>query len=183
MITAYWNTVIRAMRAKGVTFEEGLSQSELRALEKRYGIQFPPDLAAFLRCGLPISRGFPRWRTRDVSLSISLAFPADGICFEVEHNDFWLEAWEPRPAQLDKAVAVAHQSLEVAPALVPIYSNRFMPSDPAWSGNPVISVYQTNIVVEAPNLGQYLAAEFGAPALKRPVAKRHPVSFWDDLAS
>jgi hypothetical protein len=53
--------VVESLRTKGVTFESGLSASELGNIEQHYSFAFPPDLREFLSIGLPVSEDFPNW--------------------------------------------------------------------------------------------------------------------------
>jgi hypothetical protein len=47
------------------------------------------------------------------------------------------------------------------PRLVPVFSHRYLPAEPHLSGNPVLSVYQTDIIYYGSNLKRYIAHEFG----------------------
>src|SRR5688572_26160989 len=81
-----------------VMFEPGLTDAEIERVEATFGFRFPPDLRAFLQTALPRGEEFPDWRSGDeTSLRAWLDAPAEGICFDVEHNDFWLPEWGSRP--------------------------------------------------------------------------------------
>lgn len=43
------------LRAAGVTFAPGLTNTEVKRVEDQYGFMFPPDLNNFLTFALPIS--------------------------------------------------------------------------------------------------------------------------------
>ena len=145
----------------GVVFDRGLDESELRAVEARYGFRFPPDLAAFLAHALAISSSWVDWRSGDEeAIRERLAWPYEGICFDVQHNGFWLDEWGPRPDKIDDAFAVVKQAVDRAPRLIPICSHRFLPERPQAAGNPVLSVYQTDIIYYGGDLEDYLANEF-----------------------
>jgi len=72
--------------------------------ENRAGLRFPPDFIDLLSLGLLVPPDFPNWhtgvmitRTKDViPIAEQMKWPADGICFDIEHNNFWMEEWEPR---------------------------------------------------------------------------------------
>lgn len=49
----------------GVQFEAGLSDAEVTGVEERFDFVFPPDLRAFLQHALPVSHGFPNWRSSE----------------------------------------------------------------------------------------------------------------------
>jgi hypothetical protein len=50
---------------RGLHFDEGLSDAEVRRAEENYGVRFPPDLRALLQTALPLSFPFPIWRVAD----------------------------------------------------------------------------------------------------------------------
>jgi hypothetical protein len=170
----------------GVVFEAGLSQAEIQELEQRYGFVFPPDLKDFLMFALPVSKGFLNWRQADnVEIVKSLHWPYEGMCFDIESNSFWLEEWGQRPASLDEAFAIAGKAIEHAPALIPIYGHRYMPDRPDEAGNPVFSVYQTDIVYYGCDLADYLENEFSyyfgrsGYSLKGEIKR---IEFWSQFA-
>lgn len=145
----------------GVTFAPGLSEAEIHQIEASYALRFPPDYRALLMAALPISEGFTDWRNGDRKKILAyLDWPHRGICFDIEHNQFWMRAWGPRPGDLDAAFEIARQAVEQAPRLIPILSHRYIPTAPAESDNPIFSVYQTDIIYYGSNLGEYLENEF-----------------------
>src|SRR5262245_43644792 len=82
----------------GVRFAPGLTIAELQIIETTYRFRFPPDQRAFLMFALPISNGFINWRDASpADILGSLTWPADGICFDIEHNAFWLDTWGQKP--------------------------------------------------------------------------------------
>jgi hypothetical protein len=151
----------RILESAGVEFADGLSRDEIEATQSRYGFVFPPDLRDFLAYALPVSEGWVDWRERHENVIRSrLAWPLEGMCFDVEHNDFWCRNWGVRPASLKEAFAVVRRAFDRAPTLIPIYSHRFLPERPSSAGNPVFSVYQTDIVHYGSDLQNYLENEF-----------------------
>ncbi|HRH95053.1 MAG TPA: hypothetical protein PLB55_03920 [Prosthecobacter sp.] len=145
----------------GVLFEDGLSEQEFAAIEHEYGFRFPEDLRLFLSYALPVSDGWVDWR-HDTRTEIDqrMQWPFEGMCFDIEHNSFWLDEWGEKPVVLQQAFEIARQNVAKAPKLIPIYSHRFMPDSPSEAGNPVFSVYQTDIIYYGHNLENYLHNEF-----------------------
>jgi hypothetical protein len=157
----------------------GLGDAEFDAIEQEFGFTFAADHRAFLAAGVPSGRGWPDWRGADREvLRERLAWPVEGVLFDVAENDFWYEGWGPRPGPGEQAVVAARASLLTAPRLVPVYAHRFLPAGVA--GHPVLSVYQTDVVHYGNDLGDWLHREFGlgAPAGE---ARRATVPFWRDL--
>jgi hypothetical protein len=171
--------VREVLEAKGVTIEPGLSDAEFDRIEASYGFRFPPDLRALLAAALPVSDQFPNWRhDNDEELRWRLDGPADGIAFDVEENDFWMEEWGQRPADDRGAVEVALARVAKAPVLVPIFGHRYLPTDPPTEGNPVFSVVQTDIIYAGTDLPDYLANEFGIPRPSWTRSAHRRIEFW-----
>jgi hypothetical protein len=147
--------------------------------------RFPPDLRAFLTEGLPLGKGFPDWRNPTSStIREQLDWPFEGIAFDIGQNAFWLDAWGVRPKHLDDAVEVARIIIAAAPRLIPIIGHRYIPAEPSIEGNPIFSVYQTDIICYGTDLATYLRCEFHqlayADALARPPRS---IPFWSDLVA
>jgi hypothetical protein len=173
-------TTLELLGQNGVVFEPGLSDVEVERVEATFGFRFPPDLRAFLQTEMPIrveskwgegvfpswrskwAEGvFPNWRNGDqAELQGKLDWPFEGLAFDIEHNDFWLEEWKPKPTNLADTVKIARKHVDAAPRLIPICSHRYLPADPQLAGNPVFSVYQTDIIIYGRNLWDYFKHEF-----------------------
>ena len=176
-----WSGETLLLQRGGVTLGAGLTAEELHRVEEIHRFRFPPDLRSFCRRVLPIGSRFPNWRIPE-SVFDQLAWPFEGIAFDIEYNDFWWEPWGARPEALSEAIAVAKAAVEAAPRLIPIFAHRYLPADPEMAGNPVFSVYQTDIIYYGIDLRRYLAREFGridyAEAIRG--EPRH-IRFWTDL--
>lgn len=83
------------------------------------------------------------------------------MCFDIEHNTFWLKEWGAKPASLDAAFEIARHAVARAPLLIPICGHRYIPANPPEAGNPVFSVYQTDIIYYGAELIDYLQNEYG----------------------
>jgi hypothetical protein len=180
----YLEAVIGSMRVKGIEFAPGLTAAQFKAAESAHSFRFPQDLRVFLKSALPVGDRFPDWRDpTSPGILHMLEWPAGGMCFDIEHNSFWLPEWGKRPDSLEAAKERARQAVAEAPFLIPIYGHRFLPAAPCESGNPVFSVYQTDIIHYGYDLPSYLTAEFGAlnpyPVPETP----RVIRFWSDLAA
>jgi len=171
-------TTLGILAANGVLLSEGLTPRELSAAEEHVGTHFPPDLATLLRTKLPTGDKFPNWRQPDNPLMTDLlAHPADGIVFDVLHASAWHPDWPERPVLEADAEAVARLALASAPKLIPVYSHRFLPTEPLAVGNPVLSVMQTDIICYGSDLAHYAGNEF-EHGWRDPGATT-PLPFWD----
>ncbi len=178
----YFDTAVRAMRDRGVEFAPGLTAHQVRTAEAEYGFRFPPDLCAFLEHALPLGERFPDWRSPGSEfIRDRLAWPADSMCFDIEHNTFWLPAWGPKPESMEEAHAKARQAVRSAPLLIPVFGHRYLPALPCEPGNPVFSVYQTDIIYYGLDLSSYLFAEFDVPNPFPVPDSPREIEFWSDL--
>jgi hypothetical protein len=183
MSPADWNREIAWLRARGARLEAGLSEQDLLQVERVHGFRFPPDLRDLLSTVLPAGPRFPDWRHPESNeLRQQLAWPFDGIAFDIEHDSFWWNEWGPRPSELPNALSVARAAVALAPRLIPIHGHRYLPAEPDLPGNPVFSVYQTDIIYYGSNLRRYLACEFGDLEWAEATSKTHRrIRFWTDL--
>jgi hypothetical protein len=173
------------LSAAGVKFDVGLTAEEFSAIERDYQLRFPSDLREFLGYALPISKGWIDWRRESRENIISrLDLPLEGMCYDIEHNAFWLASWGARPQALADACAVARRAVEAAPRLIPICSHRYLPDRPSEAGNPVFSVHQTDIIYYGTDLFDYLSNEFsyhfGRAGYVFNGGARH-IEFWSEL--
>jgi hypothetical protein len=177
---------MRRLRAgSGFAIEAGLTDAEFDRVEREFGFRFAADHRAFLAAGLPVRGGpggwWPDWRhgERDRLRSL-LDAPRDGVLFDIEHNTFWYAGWGPRPATTAAALATA-QRMEL-PALVPVYSHRYLPAGARTFGRPVLSVVQTDVICYGRDLADYVDREFGDTGPTGGAAPDAGVDFWGDLA-
>ncbi|MDQ6788256.1 MAG: SMI1/KNR4 family protein [Acidobacteriota bacterium] len=174
------------MEKAGVKFDKGLSVSEIKEIEAKYEFIFPPDLKEFLQFSLPIGKSWVDWRNgKEEEIKSRLDWGYEGICFDIEHSKFWLENWGEKPTNLEDAFQIAKTEIAKAPKLIPIFSHRFIPDRPNVSGNPIFSVYQTDIIIYGVNLPIYLQNEFSSYFEEKKnlqnIGKRE-IEFWSELA-
>jgi hypothetical protein len=168
------------MKERGIDFDVGLTDAEVAATEARFDFRFPPDLRAFLQTALPKGERFPNWRSgKEADLRDWLDLPRQGVLFDIEHNDFWLNEWGPRPDSMADAKRVASELVAGAPKLIPIFIHRMMPDEPHLAGNPVFSVHQTDIIHYGFDLADYLRNEFLLPGREPWPDSVRQIRFWD----
>jgi hypothetical protein len=172
---------VAMLRGRGIRLAEGLSSDEFAEIEGRFDFTFGEDHAALLKLGVPTGEGWVDWRGPAEELRPRLAWPIDGILFDVEHNAFWPRSWGPRPTGAAQAIFEARRHLLSWSKLVPLFSHRYMPAAPAPSGAPVFSVYQADVIYFGTDLRDYLLREFvdSQGAVGR---VNHPVEPWSSLA-
>jgi len=167
--------------ARTIAIAPGLSDDELHEAERTFSIRFPPDLRLFLSRGLPAGDRFPDWRARDATIDERLRWPEEGILFDVDQG-LWPAALGQKPADAAQARAQASAAVRAAPRLIPVFSHRYLPAEPLRAGNPVFSVYQSDIIRYGDDLTSYLQHEFGfrLPREPDPDSGRR-IRFWDDI--
>ncbi|MFN0017495.1 MAG: hypothetical protein ACKVP0_04490 [Pirellulaceae bacterium] len=150
---------IARLKQKGIAFDQGLSDREVGALERRFTLVFPPDLRFFLQSGLPVSPYFVNWRGESDQLAERFERVVEGVLFDVENNVFWHSAWGTRPKERPEALAMAQRNLADVPKLIPIGDLLFtkcIPATPNEPGNPVFSINQTDVLHAGRDLGDFL---------------------------
>lgn len=183
---------LRLRQADCCTIEPGLSDDEFGRIEAECGIQFSDDHRAFLAAGLPVSsppqdgatwdKPWPDWRNGDPSdLHSHLAWPTEGVLSAVEHG-YWHVSWGTRPAEAGDARVAAERHLTTVPQLIPLYAHRFLPAGWGTHGNPVLSIWGTDIIYYGEELAEYISAEFNE-GYERPYTwnPQANVAFWQDF--
>lgn len=173
--------VVGLMRKRGLQLTEGFSEAELADLEKEYGFTFPPDYRCFLRTAVPVSDGFADWRSQQ-DVAKRMSWPLEGIIFDIEHNGFWYGRWGTRPDTSEERYEKVLRHVSEYPRLIPVYSHRYIPDSPQKAGNPVFSVYQTDIIYYGSDLFSYFACEFGLGYDGANGVEPRHIEFWSDLA-
>ena len=158
----------------------GLSALELAVAQEQAEAVFPDDLCELLATTLPAGDGFPDWRGQPGKAMQEWRERLVGtIHFDVLHNSFWLDEWGALPDDASESRQIVTEALREAPALIPIYAHRAIPNDPVAAGNPVFSVYQTDIILYGANLTEYLANEFKHRHNLSPDSRT--IRFWSHL--
>jgi hypothetical protein len=164
------------------TIMPGLSDEEFQRIEAEFGFEFADDHRAFLAAGLPVGSGWPDWRAGDPAmLRDRLGWPVEGLLFDVEHNEFWVEDWSERPGPLTDALAVAERHLATVPQMVPVFGHRYLPSGRDFLGHPVLSMYQADIIIYGVDLLDYIGREFGPDYSGIGLDVPATVPFWTEV--
>ncbi len=168
----------RKRLAEGRLWAEGYTQSELDVAQAKYGLVFPPDLVALLRDRRPVLAY--DWRSDDKEIREMLKWPLEGLLFDVENNALWWPEWGDRPGTPEARSEVITRVVNEAPKLIPLVSHRYLPTEPNEAGNPVFSVYQSDVIYCGGDLANYFEREFVNPRHPLPQHIKH-VRFWSDL--
>ena len=180
---------------RGTRWQNGLTDAEIDDAERRWSVRFPPDFRLFLRHLHTTDRpmvgarfvgdklmpsewpSFYNWKTDTAELQEYLDWPVDGLLFDVENNDRWLLSWGERPDSRQGRATLVRGLAATAPRLIPIYSHRYLLAEPCQAGNPVFSIYQTDVILYGADLRHYFLTEFAG------LLGIQPGPFHDEAAS
>ena len=139
----------------------GYSEDELIGVQQLYSLRFPPDLADIYRKRRSVipKDDFDWVRTPRAEIERMLAWPLEGMLFDIDNNGFWMQEWGEKPTKKSAQGEIARAAIAAAPKLIPIYGHRYIPEEPHAHGNPIFSVYQTDIICYGVNLAVYIRAE------------------------
>jgi hypothetical protein len=158
----------------------GYSDREFDDIRQRWKIRFPPDLMDIYRKRRSvIDSGFDWIRTPRAEIQNMFDWPLEGMLFDVKNNAFWLDEWGEKPKSRAAAEEIVRVAVTAAPRLIPVNGHRYIPETPYARGNPVFSVYQTDIIVYGADLADYVAHETHAKRASSPAKRKIP--FWTHL--
>jgi hypothetical protein len=169
---------------------EGVSSVEIASIEAEIGFRLPEDFAYLFQHLQDPGRVFFPWSNfKKQKYDDMIRWVLKGIEFDIDHNKFWLDRWGKRPTALSAALDVARKDFETWPKLLPIHSHRFLAAEPCRRGNPVFSLWQTDIIYYGiyygADLAHYLVHEFidHDYALHTHAQSIQRIPVWSDLAS
>lgn len=166
----------------GTRWQAGLDEPGIDALEQQWELQFPKDFRQFLSVLNAPDRGMYTvswsdetddgleevdddvsiydWNKDDELLISILDAPLQGLLFDVEENSLWLNSWGKRPGKDTDVRKKVTELVAAAPKLIPITGHRYLLASSLAAGNPVLSVWQSDIICYGSNLKNFLLLEF-----------------------
>ena len=106
------------------------------------------------------SPSFMNWLTDDDTVKERLDWLWEGISFDAKHTGLWPSSWGHKPAEYESMKAEVRSIMQGAPQLIPLFGHRYLLAEPCESGNPVFSVWQSDIVVFSASLRDLLLLDF-----------------------
>jgi hypothetical protein len=165
----------------GTKWRPGLTADEIDAIEEKWSLEFPPDYRLFLEklnapdrwmSGASYRGGsvliaadrpsFYDWACDDAAISEALAWPLDGLLFDVEQNDLWMQSWGDRPDLLPQRLAAVRSMVAAAPKLTPVVGHRYLVPANTEQGYAVLSVYQGDIITYGNDLRALLLSHLSS---------------------
>ena len=170
---------------RGTRWLGGLTEVEIDAVERRWSIRFPPDYRLFLRMLHTVDRpqigklyhtseigieemvmaeaiSFANWLADDDYIEQYLnKWIREGFEFDIEHHsNFWPTSWGTKPEGTAAQQARMTEMLAQAPKMIPIHHHRFLLAEPCVAGNPIYSIWQSDIIIYGDTLRDWLLYEF-----------------------
>ena len=165
---------------QGTRWLSGLSEQEIVTIEQHYHVRFPPDYRLFLqmlhsvdrlRVGaryvndktmIPITApSFYHWQRDTEAIQAAYEWLVEGVFFDVQQNDLWLQSWGAKPATAEAQEARVRELVNAAPKLIPVFERRYLLAEPCEAGNPVLSIYQLDVIIYGVDLHDYFLTDFG----------------------
>lgn len=164
---------------RGTRWLHGLTEEEITVIEQRWQLRFPPDYRLFLallhsidrpqqgaiyKDGVMVSTtrpSFYNWQTDSATIQERYDDIVDGLLFDVVHNNLWPPEWGEKPVAEEAQKVHIVSLVAAAPKLIPIFGHRFLLAEPCQSGNPVISIHQSDMIIYGTDLLNYFLVEFG----------------------
>lgn len=165
----------------GARWTGSLTPHEINEIEKRWHVKFPPDFRLFLEILHTIDRKevvieptdwdtdevityekpfFYNWKTDTTELESRFSWPFRTILEDIEGtNSVWLRSWGERPTEAEVRRSKFKQWFDNALSLIPVTGHRFIIAEPTVSGNPILSVWGSDIILYGWNLRHYLLQE------------------------
>ncbi len=142
-----------------------LTDAEVERIERKWDVHFPAPCRKLLTVlGYEKNDGstssiFYNWIDDQEHIAKSLAWPLEGLLFDVK-NSMWGKNWGKRPDSMHDREKRLTELVGEAPSLIPINGHRYMLDYPINSQNPILSIYQSDIIVYGMDLQRYLLNEF-----------------------
>jgi hypothetical protein len=163
----------------------GLSSEQIVSIEAQLGFRMPDDFAYLFQNLQDPGRVLFPWSEFDKgNYDEKIKWVLRGVEFDIERNHLWLERWGTKPDALSTALNIARKDFDTWPRLLPIYGHRFLAAQPCRSGNPVLSIMQTDVIYYGADLPHYLLNEFVDHdyALHTHAQNIRKIDVWSDFA-
>jgi hypothetical protein len=141
----------------------GLEEYQIDQIETKFQIKFTPDHREFLKILHTVNvkdesehQSFFDWLEDENKIKDTLNYPYDTLL----QDKIWLKSWGEKPDSDEEKKIRFNDWYDIAPKLIPIYSHRYIISEPLKVGNPVLSIFGTDTIIYGWNLRSYLFSEF-----------------------
>jgi hypothetical protein len=125
------------------------------------------------------STSFDWLKMEPTAIQACLDWPFEGFWFDVQHNDVWWPEWGSEPTTSGGQHDRLRKVFAEAPRLIPLFGHRCLPEQPMEPGNPVLSVYRTDVICYGSDLHDLLERECDGWAA-RPWSPVKEIRFWSE---
>jgi hypothetical protein len=126
-------------------------------------------------------RQFPDWTGDSQPIQTAMAWPLEGLLNSIEDNASWRPSWGPRPFETEHRETVVRRLAQHGPQLIPIFGHRYLAGPGDRSGNPILSIYGSDVIVYASDLSVYLPFEIGLEPRDAGKQPDPQIPFWQDV--
>lgn len=169
------------MAVRKFEWGKGYTKAELDLVQEKWNLVFPPDLLEFYLDRRPVGNdpSILDWiDSSSEKIKTRLEWPFEGLWFDVQNDALWLPEWGEKPEALPDQKNILQGLVDDAPRLIPLYSHRYLPETPNETGNPVFSVYQSDIIFYGADLADYWEREHSSWDAKPWPNTLKKIEFW-----
>jgi hypothetical protein len=200
-----WRTHIpRTAWQVGTRWRSGLTNAQIEAAERRFGLQFPPDYRLFLATLNTPDRpmldaryegeigstklvpwlrdGHTDWTGDAETIERALEWPIEGLLWSIEADKSWHPLWGPRPETQGERAAVVRGLAQAGAQLIPVGGNCYLAGPGDRGGNPVMSMHGADVIEHGRDLRSYLLVDHKlVPWSNELTDSDEPIPFWEDV--
>jgi len=103
---------------------------------------------------------FYNWQTDTEAIEAAYEWLVEGLLFDVQYNNLWPQSWGAKPTTLEEQEARLRDLVNAAPKLIPVFGHRYLLAEPCEVGNPVLSIYQADMIPYGDDLHHYFLRDF-----------------------
>jgi hypothetical protein len=164
---------------RGAKWLNSLTDEEIDTIEEQWHVHFPPDYRLFYKMLHATDRPrfaplndefdwtytglFYNWQKAPTSIQWAYEHILRGFAFDAIYNNerFWRSEWGEKPLTEQEAHERLKPIVDAAPRLIPLRGHSYLLAEPCQAENPVLSIWQSDIIISAPDLRTYLLGSFG----------------------
>ena len=173
----------RMLIEKKIKISNGMSEKEIKKVEKIYQIVFPKDYKEMLKEFVLDCNNWRDISEKNISyLKDKINAPIEGIIFDIENNGFWMNEFGNKPKNIQERVNIFLKYIEKnnIPKLIPILNNTYMIGDEN-SEYPIVSVIQKDIIILSNNLINYFEQKLNISKQNELYFRNIKIPFWSNI--
>ena len=173
----------RMLIEKKIKISNGMSEKEIKKVEKIYQIVFPKDYKEMLKEFVLDCNNWRDISEKNISyLKDKINAPIEGIIFDIENNGFWMNEFGNKPKNIQERVNIFLKYIEKnnIPKLIPILNNTYMICDEN-SEYPIVSVIQKDIIILSNNLINYFEQKLNISKQNELYFRNIKIPFWSNI--